>query len=235
MDSLSHQHGSLWWTLLLSLNMAEARQPPSHIHWHESRGSSTRFVKISNGPNTISEWSNLLYSLTRWYPESLKKKLTITCPLGVSNVKSVFLVGVIMGFCWFLTSFEFLCPSMIVLLHIIWSICICHWYTDVTDYYASHTDCRHLNNDTIWALHLAVIRCAGLAFTCGVKMMWLCHGWGWQPPQTASHIHIRNIQRDWAHCYAIHGHTVPALLSPTDPTWLRFWLPGSLVDEKWSY
>ena len=23
---------------------------------------------------------------------------------------------------------------------------------------------------------------------------WLCHGWGWQPPQTASHIHIRHIQ-----------------------------------------
>ncbi len=31
----------------------------------------------------------------------------------------------------------------------------------------------------------------GLYFTCGVKMMWLCHDWGWQPPQTASHFHIR--------------------------------------------
>jgi hypothetical protein len=24
--------------------------------------------------------------------------------------------------------------------------------------------------------------------TCGVNMMWLCHDWGWQPPQTDSHI-----------------------------------------------
>ncbi len=53
------------------------------------RGSSTRFVKFSNGPNTISEWSILLYSLTTWYSESLKK-MTITCPLGMSNMTSMF-------------------------------------------------------------------------------------------------------------------------------------------------
>ncbi len=34
----------------------------------------------------------------------------------------------------------------------------------------------------------------GFWVTCGVKMMWLYHGWGWQPPQTASHIHIRHMQ-----------------------------------------
>ncbi len=145
-----------------------------------------------------------------------EKKLTITCPLGMSNMTSVFFVDVDVGFfCRFLTSFEFVCPSMIVLLHIIWSICICQWYTHITDCYTSLTDCRHLNNDTIRALHLAVIRCAGLAFTCGVKMMWLCHVWGWQPPQTASYIHIRRIQSDWAHWYAIHGHTVSTLHSYT--------------------
>ncbi len=27
-----------------------------------------------------------------------------------------------------------------------------------------------------------------------VKIMWLCHGWGWQPSQTASHIHDRHIK-----------------------------------------
>ena len=62
-----------------------------------------------------------------------------------------------------MTSFEFVCPSMIVLLHIIWPICICHWYTHVTGCHTTVTDCRHLNNDTIRALHLAVFRCAGLA------------------------------------------------------------------------
>jgi hypothetical protein len=42
---------------------------------------------------------------------------------------------------------------------------------------------------------------------CGVEMMWLCHGWDWQPPQTASHIHIRHIQSDWAHWYTVHTCT----------------------------
>ncbi len=44
----------------------------------------------------------------------------------------------------------------------------------------------------------------GFWVTWGVKMMWLCHGWGWQPPQTASHIHIGHIQSIWAHWYAVH-------------------------------
>ncbi len=97
------------------------------------------------------------------------------------------------------------------------------------------TDCRHLNNDTIRALNLAVIMCAGLTFACGVKMMWLCHGWGWQPPQTASHIHIRHIQSVWAHWYAVHGHTVSALQSYNHPTWLIFWGSGSLVESTWCH
>ena len=64
------------------------------------------------------------------------------------------------------------------------------------------------------------------------QMMWLCQGWGWQPPQTASHIHIGHIQSDWAHWYAIHGHTVSALHSYTHPSWVRFWGSGSLVESK---
>jgi hypothetical protein len=73
----------------------------------------------------------------------------------------------------------------------------------------------------------------GLWVTCGVKMMWLCHGWGWQPPQTASHIHKRHIQSVWAHWYAIHRHLVAALPIYTHPTWLRFWGSRSLVESKW--
>ena len=38
----------------------------------------------------------------------------------------------------------------------------------------------------------------GFWVTCGVKMMSLRHGWGWQPPQTASLIHIRHIRSVWA-------------------------------------
>ncbi len=64
-------------------------------------------------------------------------------------------------------------------------------------------------------------------------MMWLRHGWGWQPPQTATHINIRHIQSVWAHWYTVHGHTVAALHSYTHPTWLRFWGSASLVESKW--
>ncbi len=73
----------------------------------------------------------------------------------------------------------------------------------------------------------------GYMVTCGVKMMHFCYGWCWQPPQTASHLHIRHIQSDWAHWYAIHEHTVSPLHSYTHLAWLRFWGSGSLVDSKW--
>ncbi len=43
------------------------------------------------------------------------------------------------------------------------------------------------------------------------------HGWDWQPPQTASLIHFRQIQSVWAHWYAVHGHRVVALHSYTHP------------------
>ncbi len=78
-------------------------------------------------------------------------------------------------------------------------------------------------------------RILGFWVTCGVKIMSLCHGWGWEPPQTASHIHIRHIQSVWAHWYAVHGHTVAALHSYTHPTWVRFWDSGSLVESKWCH
>jgi hypothetical protein len=51
----------------------------------------------------------------------------------------------------------------------------------------------------------------GLWVTCGVIIMSLCHGWGWQPPQTVSHIHIRHLKSVWARWYAIHRHMVAAL------------------------
>jgi len=64
-------------------------------------------------------------------------------------------------------------------------------------------------------------------------MMSFCHGWGWQPPQTASHIHIRHMQSDWAHWYAVHRPMVAAVHRYTHTTLLRFWGFGSLVESKW--
>jgi hypothetical protein len=60
---------------------------------------------------------------------------------------------------------------------------------------------------------------------CGVKMMPLCHGWGYLPIQTASHIHSRHIQHVWEHWYAIHIHRyiVAALFDYTHHTWLMLW------------
>ncbi len=75
----------------------------------------------------------------------------------------------------------------------------------------------------------------GFWVTCGVKMMWWCHGRGWQPPQSASHIHIRHIKNVWAHWYAVHRHMVAALHIYTHPTWLRFLCSRSLVESKWCH
>ena len=71
--------------------------------------------------------------------------------------------------------------------------------------------------------------------SCGVKMMWLCHGWGWQPPQTASPIHITHVQHVWAHWHAVHWHTAAALQRFTHTTWIRFWGSGSLLEAKWCH
>ena len=51
----------------------------------------------------------------------------------------------------------------------------------------------------------------GFWVTYAVEMMSLCHGWGWQPPQTASWIHIRHIQSVWEHWYDVHRHIEVAL------------------------
>ncbi len=75
----------------------------------------------------------------------------------------------------------------------------------------------------------------GFWVTCGVKMMSLHHGWGWQPPQTASHIHIRSIQSVWAHWCAVHGHRTLASISYTHLTWVIFWGTGSLVESRWGH
>jgi hypothetical protein len=65
--------------------------------------------------------------------------------------------------------------------------------------------------------------------------MSLYHDWGWQPPQTSSHIHKRHIQCVWAHWYADYRHIVAALQSYTHPTWLQFWGSGSLVESTWCH
>ncbi len=72
-----------------------------------------------------------------------------------------------------------------------------------------------------------------LGHVCGFEMMSLHHGWGWQPPQTAFHIHLRHTQSIWALWYAVHRHMVAALHSYTHPTWLRFRGSVSLVESKW--
>ncbi len=73
----------------------------------------------------------------------------------------------------------------------------------------------------------------GFWVTYEVKMMSLCHGSGWQPPQTASHIYIRHKQHVWAHWFSVHRHMVAALHCYTHRTWLRFWGTGSHLESKW--
>jgi hypothetical protein len=111
---------------------------------------------------------------------------------------------------------------------------------------ASHIHIGHIQSDWAhsYAIHGHTVsalpsyphylgQILGFWVTCRVKMMWLCHGWGWRPSQTDSYIHIRHINSDWAHWYAVHMHTVAALHSFTHPTWLQFWGTWSLVESKW--
>ena len=72
----------------------------------------------------------------------------------------------------------------------------------------------------------------GFWVTCGVKMMSLRHGWGWQLPQTTSHILNTHMQSVWPQWYAVHWHPVAAIHSFTHINTLRFLGSGSLV---WSW
>jgi hypothetical protein len=53
----------------------------------------------------------------------------------------------------------------------------------------------------------------GFLVTCGVQMMSLHHGWGWQSTQTTSHIHTRYSKSTWEYWYGVHRYTVAALHS----------------------
>ncbi len=68
-----------------------------------------------------------------------------------------------------------------------------------------------------------------------VKMVPLCHGWGWYPPQTASHILIRQIQRVWAIGMLSQGHMVAPKYRYTGQVGPRFGKSGSLVEWKWCH
>ena len=104
------------------------------------------------------------------------------------------------------------------------STCFPHPYQTYTNYLSTLTCCplayvSSLTQPSIWLGS----DCGALGLLCGVEMMSLRHGWGWQPPQTASHIHIKHIQNIWALWLVVHGHLLAALHSCL--TWL--WFVGS--------
>ncbi len=68
--------------------------------------------------------------------------------------------------------------------------------------------------------------------TCGMEMMWLHHGWGWYPLQTASHIHIRHIKCVWAIGIWSQGHMDAPLYHYTSKVGPRFWNLGHLWSEN---
>ncbi len=63
-------------------------------------------------------------------------------------------------------------------------------------------------------------------------MVPLHHGWGWYPPQTASHILIRHIKSVWAIGMLSQGHMVAPLYRYTGQVGPRFGKSGSLVEWK---
>ncbi len=75
------------------------------------------------------------------------------------------------------------------------SNCFPHPYCTCTKYLSTLICCPLAYGSSLtqfYPPYLAQI--LGFWVTCGVKIMWLCHGWGWWPPQTAYHIHIRHVQ-----------------------------------------
>ena len=68
----------------------------------------------------------------------------------------------------------------------------------------------------------------------GLEMMSLRHGWGWHPPQIASHIHIRYIQSVLAIGMLSQGHIgSPSLYHFTAQAGPIFGNSGSLEEWKW--
>jgi len=122
----------------------------------------------------------------------------------------------------------------IYLTHILgfWVTCgvkmmsLCHGWGWQPPQTASCIHPEHIQIQSVWAHWVAVHRHSsrptqlyiyfldqnvGNWVTCGVNMMSFHHGWGWQPPETASCFHIRHVQSVWEHRYAVHRHLVAAL------------------------
>jgi hypothetical protein len=89
----------------------------------------------------------------------------------------------------------------------------------------------------LW-VHLYTVTLAKLAPYFGllghlrVEMMPLCHGWGWYPPQTASHIHSRNIKHVWAIGMLSHRNMGVPLYNYAGQIGPRFWNLGHLWTEN---
>ncbi len=151
------------------------------------------------------------------------------------------------GFTLFLYPFSVIADSDFgVLSHLfVKTMSLCHGWGCKQSQTAPPIHLRHFQSvwvhwyavhwHTVVVLNSYLIRVLGFWVTYGVKMMSLCHGWGWQTPQNDSYIHMRHIHSVWAHQYAVHWHMVAALHSYTHPNWLRFWGFGSLVKSKWCY
>ncbi len=98
-----------------------------------------------------------------------------------------------------------------------------HWYA--------------VQGHTVAALHRPTLLGSNLGFLGHLwsQMSSLRPGWDWQPPQTASLIHIRHMQSIWTNWYAVHGHIVAALHSHTHTSLFSFVGSQSLVESKWRH
>jgi len=156
---------------------------------------------------------NLLSSLFIYYTD---KHPTLLIVLGFWSLCQVEIMS-------FHCGWEWKSPQTALKIHIrhiqsVWA----HWYA-VQKYTVA---ALHSYTHTTWPR----LRFLGSRSLCGVRMMCLRHGWGWQPPQAASPTYVRHMQSVWAHQYAVCHHMVAVLHSYTHTTWprLRFLGSGSL-------
>ncbi len=103
--------------------------------------------------------------------------------------------------------------------------CLSHWYAVSRAYGCTLVPLHRPNWPQIW----------GFCPLWTVKKVPLRHGWGWYPPQTASHILIKHLQSVWAIGMLSQRHIVAPLYRYTGKVGPRFGKSGSLVEWKWCH
>ena len=112
-------------------------------------------------------------------------------------------------------------PQTTSYIHVRYTKCLSHWYVVSMAFRFTLIQLHWPNWSQISKFWVA----------CRVKMMSLCHVWGWYPPWTPSQIHIRHTQF-WAIVMLFQGHMDALLYCYTSQVGPRFGNSGVSIVER---